>query len=481
MVSDQVPSRVRSGKKRKYKMEDNVNDVQEFQGELDMDPMDQAEDNVNGGQEFQGELEIDPMDQAEDNVNCAQQVQGENVVVPMDQSLDPMDCISKLPLEVIHHILSLLRNVKDVVRTSVLSRKWRGIWYSYSLLVFDERKFKAGIGQEDTSQKMFRDHVCASLNAHAERNLPIKKLVLHMVTFMVSVGLEDALLMDHWLDLAKESGIKELDFHVNKGIYIFPPSFFSSVTLTGLRLSCCNLGFFNNIKLPNLKNLYLQKLDSTQHNILNLIFSCRHSIEDLRLIQCSGLRNVCFANLNRLNRVEIYNCNKMKSVKINAPYLDTFGYCGKRTNSCKVDLEDCKSLKRLSLDHPQVTRYFCEKQISNFPLLEKLDLTVSETMKYVTIRNPQLQSIALKGYKKLGDVTIDAPNLLSFEFKGESMPSFDISAPFLMNIKLSFEPQSRSKDVDYGDNFWTMMRNFVGSFDPQGFILVLSSNEVWFF
>lgn len=38
------------------------------------------------------------------------------------------------------------------------------MWYSFSVLIFDERKFTAGIGHEDSSNKeeMFRDYVSNS-------------------------------------------------------------------------------------------------------------------------------------------------------------------------------------------------------------------------------------------------------------------------------------------------------------------------------
>ena len=422
----------------------------------------------------------------EDSFNCVQEgarlkeIQGKHDLNQMDQSVESMDRISQLPDHVIHHILSQLRNVKDAIRTSILSKRWRALWYSFSILIFDERRFAGGIGHEDSSnkEKIFRDYVSNSLQTHLDKNLYIQKLVLHMTSF----DLEDSPHVDHWLSVAGSKNIKEMDLHVgikNSRRYTLPQTVFSSKTMSGLRLSGCKLETCSNIMLPHLRKLYLRKIHLVEHIVQNLISSC-HSIEDLRFIQCSGLKHLQVSNLLQLNRVEIHHCSQLKKVDVSAPNLHTFWYCGKKSTPCKVNLEGCKSLKRLTLEHPQVTRDFCEHQISKFPLLEKLDLSLSNKMKYVTISNPQLQRIVLKGCNKLGFVLINAPNLLSFEYKGETMPYIEISPFCLTDAKLSIESKGKRQDIIYGDQFWFLAREFIKKFDPKGFKLVLHSNKVCF-
>lgn len=422
-----------------------------------------------------------------DSTNCVEEgarlkeIQGEKDSDQMDQSVESIDRISHLPDHVIHHIFSLLHNVKDIIRTSILSKRWRALWYSFSVLIFDERRFTAGIGNEDSSnkEKLFRDYVSSSLHTHLEKNLRIQKLVVHTTSF----DFEDAPHVDHWLSVAIAKSIKELDLHVgtkNSRRYTLPQTVFSSKTLTGLRLSSCILGTYSNIMLPHLQKLYLRKLHLVEDIIQNLISSC-YSIEDIRFIQCSGLKYLHISNLIQLNRVEIHHCHQLRKVEISAPNLHTFWYCGKKSTPCKVSLEGCKSLKRLTLEHPQVTRDFCENQISNFPLLEKLDLSISDKMKCIYISNSHLQRIALKGCKKLVYAEVVAPNLLSFECKGERMPFMNFVPFCLTDAKLSFETKTEPKGVGYGDKFWFMLRYFVLRFDPEGFKLVIYSNKVLFF
>ncbi|KAK7271949.1 hypothetical protein RJT34_28244 [Clitoria ternatea] len=487
----------------KSNIEDDINcdregaRLKETQGENYFDQMDQSveesnvEDNVNGYQEgarlkeTQGEKDFDQMDQSveirniEDNIKSEREgarlkeTQPVKDLNQMDQSFSPRDRISRLPDHIIHNILSHFRNLKDAGRTSILSKRWRALWFSSSVLVFDERT--AGIEHEESrKEQMFREHVSTSLHAHLKRKMCIQKLVLHMTSFT----LFDTQWVDHWLSAAM-GNIKELDLHFgikNSRRYTLPQTAFSSKTLTGLRLSGCKLEVCDNIMLPELKKLYLRKVPLVESIIQNLISSC-HLIEDLRFIKCSGLKHLHVSNLIQLNRVEIHYCYQLKKVEINAPNLHTFWYCGKKTTPCKVSLEGCTSLKRLTLEHPQVTHDFCENQINKFPLLEKLDLCVSDKMKNIILSSPHLQKFSLKGCKRMTLAFIEAPKLLSFECKGEIMPWIHLQPFRLTGTKLSFVPKSEREVVGYGDKIWVRMKTFIENFDPKGFKLVLHSNK----
>ncbi|KAL2332302.1 hypothetical protein Fmac_019883 [Flemingia macrophylla] len=415
----------------------------------------------------------------EDNFNCGRRVKenqdNKKDSDQMDLSLESVDRISQLPDHVVHRILSHLRNVNDAVRTSILSKRWRALWYSFSILIFDERKFAARNGDEDNKEMAFRDYVSNSLFDRLRKKIYMQKFVLHMTSYDL---VDDTPFLDFWLNIVIDRNIKELDLHVgiSNGIrYTLPSVVFSSETLTGIRLSGCKLETCDAIMLPHLQKICLCKLHLVESVIQNLISSCR-SIQDLRIIKCSGLKNLHVSNLNQLTRAEIHHCTQLKKVKISAPSLDTFWYCGKRTTPCKVSLEGCTSLKRLTLGHPQVMRDFCENQISNFPLLEKLDLCMSnDKIKYIIFTNHHLQKFSLKGCKKLRFVQVCAPNLVSFECKGETMPLVDIRPFCLTDAKLSFVP--KPKVVGFGDKMWITMKSFIGKFESEGFKLVLYSSK----
>jgi hypothetical protein len=444
----------------------------------------------------------------EDNDNSVvegarpKEIQGEKDAEQMALSVESEDRISQLPDHVIHHILSLFRNVKDAVRTRSLSRRWRTVWFSYAALVFYEQKFAAGIGPEDggDKEKMFRQYVADSLLKYIKKNLQIHKFLLHMTSF----ELTDAPLVDNWLTGAFAQDLKELDLHISfkdRKRYTLPEIVFISQTLTGIRLSGCILKSCSDIRLPHLQKLYLRKIHLAEHNVSNLVSSCP-SIEDLRLIQCSGLKFL-FMCRPSLRRVEIHNCIQLKKVCIYAPDLDTFWFCGKKSTPCKVSLENCKSLKKLTIDHPQVSRDLCENQLDKFPVLEKLDLCISDKMKSISITGHCLQRIVLKGCKKLSYGQILAPKLASFELKGKHMPHFDFSPFCLTDAKLSLESKTGRSDVGLGltdaklslefktgrsdvglglgNKLWFSVTPFLSRFSREGFKLIMHSNKVLFF
>ncbi|KAL4625843.1 hypothetical protein ACB092_05G054100 [Castanea dentata] len=370
----------------------------------------------------------------------------------LDHRVEFRDIISQLPEHIIHHILSLLRDTKDAARTSILSRKWRQIWTSFSILKFDQQKIQEQEGclEMRNKTKTFKDFVANSLNNHLKRKLSIQKLVLHITSY----DLELAPHMDHWINIAIENNMKELDLHVvvkKSRYYYLPQTVFASNTITGLRLHGCKLKFRSNIKLPQLQKLYLHKVHVDQQIVDNLISSCP-LIEDLRFVHCTGLQNLQVSSLLKLDRVEVHHCHVPKEIKVNAPNLQTFWYCGKKSLPCKIDLVACVFLKRLTLEDANMTDEMFQDQFARFPFLEILDLSKCNNLKNLTISSTQLKKLVLRGCKNLMEADIDAPNLFSFEYKGDKMP-FSFSNPSsLKAAKFSFEPvQIDSHESHLGD------------------------------
>ncbi|KAJ7963137.1 F-box/LRR-repeat protein [Quillaja saponaria] len=357
----------------------------------------------------------------------------------MDQKVALIDLISQMPDPIIHHILSLLRSAKDVARTSILSKRWRYIWYSFSVLIFDQWKILAqgrGENRRDKNQ-IFKDYVNNSMQVHLEQYPSIQKLVLHMT----SCDLELVPHINSWISFAAEKNVKELDLHVgfkNNRCYILPQTASSAKTITGLRIFGCSLKTDNNIELPYLQKLYLRKLEIEQQIVQNLI-SNYPLIKDLRLIHCTGLKHLQVSHL-QLDRVEVHNCNGLKQAVLNIPCLQTFWYCGKKFMSCKINSAGCRSLKRLTLEDASMTDEFFQNYLTNFPVLEKLYLNNCSTLHCIMISSPRLERLVLRECNNLVKAEMDGPNLLSIEYKGEEMlPFFSVNHLCLKDVKLFVE------------------------------------------
>lgn len=398
----------------------------------------------------------------------------------MEKRVESMDRISRLPDSIIHHILSLIRCTKGAARTSVLSKRWKDVWTSLSVLTFDQRKFQKPEGvQGKSNNEMFKDFIDQSLRSHLERNLGINKFELHLTSYdrEVAHGIEQ------WVGLATENNIKELGLHVHtrgNNLYNFPRIVFASETLTGLRLQSCKLETLCTVKLPRLQKLYLRDCNVDEQRIQNIISSCP-LIEDLRLIRCSGLKYLRISSLLKLDRVEVHYCRGLKKIEIKAANLQTFWYCGKNRTSCKLIFIDCESMKRLTLEDKKMTDNQFRDLFFGFPLLEKLDLTKCLELKNIRIASHQLKRLVLRGCKNLQGAEIDTPNLLSFEYQGDEMPFSFLNPICLKEAKLSIGPASAGQFKFYIEReplWFKKLRDFLGKFDHnRGFKLVVRTNK----
>ncbi|XP_008244752.1 PREDICTED: putative FBD-associated F-box protein At5g22720 [Prunus mume] len=398
----------------------------------------------------------------------------------VDKRVASMDYISQLPDTVIHIILSLLRSTKDAARTSILSKRWRDMWTSFSVLTFDQRTFQEleGVRSMENCNEVFKQFIDKSLQSHLDRKLGIYKFVLHVTSY------DPALVhhMERWFGIATENNAKELGFHVHVNgtrRYILPKNVFAADGITGLRLQGCKLETCSIIKLPHLQKLYLRNLRVDQQIIMNLISSCP-LIDDLRLIQCSGLSCLDISSLLKLDRVEVHCCNVLKKIDITAPSLQAFWYCGKKQVSCKINLKDCESLKRLTLEDSRMTNNQFHGRFFSFPLLEKLELSNCLKLTNIRIGSHRLNRLVLRGCKNLEEAEIDTPNLLSFEYQGDKFPFSFLNPKCLKEVKLSFAPMEDRKlklNLKSEPLWFPKLREFLGKFDHKGLKLVVRSSK----
>lgn len=189
------------------------------------------------------------------------------------------DRISSLPGHIIDQILSILP-IKEAVRTSILSTKWRYKWATLPNLVFDSQCIS------DTSEdllviksKLSRiiDHV---LLLHSG---PIKKFKL---SHRELIGVTD---IDRWTLHLTRRPVKEFVLEIWKGQrYKIPSCLFSCQGLHHLELFNCWLippSTFQGFR--NLKSLDLQHVTLSQDSFENLISTCP-LLERLTLMNFDG-------------------------------------------------------------------------------------------------------------------------------------------------------------------------------------------------
>ncbi|CAJ2675257.1 F-box/FBD/LRR-repeat protein At1g13570-like isoform X2 [Trifolium pratense] len=196
------------------------------------------------------------------------------------------DRISYLPGHVIDCILSYLP-IKEAVRTSVLSNKWKNKWYTLPNLVFDEQCV-SHLASEDPlviENKFLKivDHV-----------LLVHSGVINMFKFVDYENLvSDSADIDRWILHLTGRSIKELVVEVcTEEHYKIPWCLFSCQSLQCLKLHWCGLKpptTFEGFK--NMKSIDLSSVMVAQDVLENLISGCPQ-LEELKLGDVDGLDQI---------------------------------------------------------------------------------------------------------------------------------------------------------------------------------------------
>ncbi|KAL8514568.1 hypothetical protein ACS0TY_013599 [Phlomoides rotata] len=201
-----------------------------------------------------------------------------------------VDRISNLPGHVIDKILSHLC-LRDAVRTSVLSSKWRYKWVTLPYLVFDNHSVLVSTQDQSlvkTKLVSIVDHV---LLLHTG---PIHKFKLSHKDLQ---GVSD---IDRWILFLSRGSVKEFILEIWKGHrYKLPSSIYSCQKLIHLELFNCLLkppSNFNGFR--SLKSLDLQHITMDQLAFEHMISSCP-LLERLTLMNFDGftLLNIHAPNL----------------------------------------------------------------------------------------------------------------------------------------------------------------------------------------
>ncbi|XP_058772194.1 F-box/FBD/LRR-repeat protein At1g13570-like [Vicia villosa] len=208
----------------------------------------------------------------------------------MSDVLGP-DLISDLPQSIIETILIQLP-IRDAVRTSILSTKWRYKWSTITQLVFDEKCYPTCHDRE-LVQKSVVEFITRLLFLH---HGPIHKFQI------VNTSLQSCPAINQWILFLSRNDIKDLNLELGEGEFFRMPScFFGCEKLTRLELSRCELYPPASFKgFSCLKSLNLHQVLISPEAIESLISSCP-LLESLSLsyFDCLAL-TVCAPNLKYL-------------------------------------------------------------------------------------------------------------------------------------------------------------------------------------
>ncbi|KAF5745322.1 hypothetical protein HS088_TW07G00906 [Tripterygium wilfordii] len=212
--------------------------------------------------------------------------------------LSASDIISDLPGNIIDNILTCLP-IRDAVRTSILSRKWRFKWRDLSQLVFDYnfRKRSAGRASLSKSEIAFRIYQVLLLHRGSinKFDLSIPELdschqINHVINFLTAKNVQDFTLC-----------VSDHDY------YELPSTLFSCMHLRHLNLYSCM--FKPPHAFQGLSNLISLELD------------------DVYIIDANAFNNF-ISKCPQLQQLKLDNAADIGHLEIDAPNLKFFCFSG---------------------------------------------------------------------------------------------------------------------------------------------------------
>lgn len=312
----------------------------------------------------------------------------------------------KVPVCLVRKILCYL-SYPEASRMRILSKTWLQAWSDLPNLEFGVNSGKS-ITIVDEITKRYKDE-----------NIPIEKFHFHNFTKPDHIFP----LIDRWLDIALQNGVRDVVYRDvrHSTSYPFPVfKFLESKYLRELILTGCDLmhvSLFSVSHVATCHSLRKLSLSCVRINMimLQILLYCCPFIVDLTIEHCTGLKNIELWNLRYIRSLTI---RIHQPIIIHAPALEHLSYS---SYSLKyLNIVEYENLKSLEISCTDISDRYLNHLISVPYCLESLLVTDNSIEKFDICRHESLRVLKIRNSKIIG--SIDAPNLVSFEYKGCVIP-----------------------------------------------------------
>ncbi|XP_059318588.1 FBD-associated F-box protein At3g52670-like [Lycium ferocissimum] len=315
-----------------------------------------------------------------------------------------------LPECIIHKILCYL-SYGEASRMRILSKTWLQAWLTHPNLEFIFRYSDEAIKIVDKIMERYRDG-----------KIPIEKLGFTKNSHPVFCEGEVSPQIDKWLGIALQNGVKypELMYSGFRSSSIFKfleTNLLRELVLTGCDLMHLSVSTSHVVNCHSLRKLSLCRVHLDENMLQTLLTSCP-LIVNLVIDQCLRLKKLELRNLQKIRSLTIKIIMYQRIlVKIQAPNLEHLSYSGYSLKD--LDIVEYENLKSLKISCRKISDGFIEHLISRTHFLESLIL-VKILKRFDIHRSKSLRVLKIKNCENIG--VIDAPNLVSIEYKGEYVP-----------------------------------------------------------
>ena len=373
-----------------------------------------------------------------------------------------VDRISNLPEGIMEKILFRCLPASDSIRMSFVSKTWQSLWKSLPVsndIYLDTKDFP--------SMEKFVTSVDDSLgilHEHEHRR--------HIIPYFCLTGsYDDEMLSSHvnrWMKLVSKHYVVTLIFNNYEEIpkYKFPPAAFDVGSLVELSLDHCILKkdlVKEDTRFCSLKLLELNDVDFDELVIGNLLSRCP-SLETLILIFCKNIEYLELVEFPKLRRVSLtQSWYGVYKYKIESAILESLTFVG-LSNPLDLEAIYCSDLKDLHLvagGTGTITNSYIQELNLQFPGLSNLTLRANSFEgDEIRLSSNQLKSLDIGRNIYAKNVSIDAPELLSYRGESKEIPS-----SFAVNFeKLEFA-YHRFEDVKNLHTEWFLkLRHYLRDF-----------------
>ncbi|KAH6756220.1 hypothetical protein C2S53_004319 [Perilla frutescens var. hirtella] len=362
------------------------------------------------------------------------------------KSIKTGDRPSELPDSLIFHIFWLLP-MRDVVRTTILSKHWRNLWTTIPCLNFDNYS----IHEFDTNGR-FREFVNRALIFW--RGIKIQKFKINFF----SQDLKEPFVsdIDMWVRFAKDNKAEELYLHQMFicQTYSVPQYLFSSFSsLKVLSLKGCSLKINGNVRWNQLKSLTIDS-DEVDEDVINQVLCSSPRLEECFLtlyemrnmsIRSSSLKKLSFNNSSLYESGHPWK--DMDELRIWTPNLEALEISGIPYRRCL--LKDVSSLTHATL------KFHAHNSFSGNDFLQETLMQVFAAIKHVENVTLSDWCIEVLGAMKEKSLLSTMANVKFLKLIECSFVEYELIAGLLETfprLKMLVLDQDATKAVQYDDD-----------------------------
>lgn len=316
------------------------------------------------------------------------------------------DRFLELPDGIVSTIISMLP-LREAVRTSVISKRWRYMWTCHSDLKFDfvnvlwsrahHRNAQESQSKRQVQRRRFVERVDMIMH---QRCLGPK---INSLTVHFHLGKEFSSHIDHWISCGVMKGVESLDLDLSEctsfrknGVSsnaferyefhssVLTPPARGRCNLKHLRLNSCTFAApLSSNYLNSLITVELQRVCIDDEMLKDLLSNCL-LLKKLSLHFCQDLFNLKFLNANhQLQFLNIKDCLRLNEIEISSENLMRLEYTGP---SISFSFKRVCKLAEVYLNYTRANRtggatYALTQLPREVPQLEKLNLLSILSMK----------------------------------------------------------------------------------------------------